>query len=379
MKTLGVDTVALNFWWYQSSVTANTMAAAANSSTIASVQSAIDTIHGLGHEGPPQADARRQRRQRGVPISIRHTRHLVRLRRHQSVHERNAALAGSYGNFIDTFADIAQSKGVEMLSIGCEMNNMENATNDQHWKNLIDNVRTHYSGPLTYSANWATAGTSPVDGITWTAVTTTSVGGISLRPGRRNRHRCLFSDWDSTSPLAQLQSSWTTTANTIDNWRTHRRRDRQAGLFTETGYSSYDGTARDPYARAGSQARSTSRNNPMRIRRQLTVMSNRELVGRSDLVELGNIAKFRYRQQLFAAKQAGARVLASNYGGTVPALSVSSWNTNRAALSAPPAIGIAACPIKTSSPHSIVALALHLPFRLATTAHSTSSASAPMS
>jgi hypothetical protein len=35
MKTLGVDTVALNFWWYQSSVTANTMAAAANSSTIA--------------------------------------------------------------------------------------------------------------------------------------------------------------------------------------------------------------------------------------------------------------------------------------------------------------------------------------------------------
>src|SRR5450432_3671357 len=48
MRTLGTDTVALNFWWYQSSTTANTMAAASNSSTMASVQHALDTAHGLG-------------------------------------------------------------------------------------------------------------------------------------------------------------------------------------------------------------------------------------------------------------------------------------------------------------------------------------------
>jgi hypothetical protein len=48
MAQLGTDTVALNFWWYQTDVHQNTMAAAANSSTIASVQHAIDTIHSLG-------------------------------------------------------------------------------------------------------------------------------------------------------------------------------------------------------------------------------------------------------------------------------------------------------------------------------------------
>ena len=127
-----------------------------------------------GHEGPPQADARRKRRHMARLHQSDPARYLVWLRRDQSFHQRSAApLVGSFGNFIDTFADIAQTKGVEMLSIGCEMNNMENATNSTRWTNLIDNVRTHYTGPLTYSANWSTAGTPPGGGAAWQAATTT--------------------------------------------------------------------------------------------------------------------------------------------------------------------------------------------------------------
>ena len=61
---------------------------------------------------------------------------------------------GNYTNFIGTFADMAQAKGVELLSIGCEMNTLEQAANNTRWTNLISNMRSRYDGKLTYAANW---------------------------------------------------------------------------------------------------------------------------------------------------------------------------------------------------------------------------------
>src|SRR5712672_3274131 len=48
MSMVGTDTVALNFWWFQNSVSANSMAEdfSRYSSTMSSVAHAIDTIHG---------------------------------------------------------------------------------------------------------------------------------------------------------------------------------------------------------------------------------------------------------------------------------------------------------------------------------------------
>src|SRR5262245_4000796 len=50
MSVLGTDTVALNFWWFQDTVSSTTMAEdfTRYSSTVASIEHAIDTIHGLG-------------------------------------------------------------------------------------------------------------------------------------------------------------------------------------------------------------------------------------------------------------------------------------------------------------------------------------------
>jgi len=71
----------------------------------------------------------------------------------------------SYGNFINHYADIAQANGVEMLCVGTEFKTMTDnkfwgATIFPYdvsaaWVSVINTVRTHYSGPLTYAANTA--------------------------------------------------------------------------------------------------------------------------------------------------------------------------------------------------------------------------------
>jgi T5SS/PEP-CTERM-associated repeat protein len=326
MKTLGVDTVALNFWWYQSSVTANTMAAAANSSTIASVQSAIDTIHGLGMKVllKPMLD-----------VSDGTWRAYINPTQPDTwfgydatnpfTGANTAPLVGSFGNFIDTFADIAQAKGVEMLSIGCEMNNMENASNSTRWTNLIDNVRTHYSGPLTYSANWSTAGAPPG-------------GGASVAGGYNNVTfwnqldeigiDAYFPVANTTNPtIAQLQNGWINTANTIENWRSSASLTGKRVIFSETGYASYDGTAESPYASAGNQAVDEQEQSDA-YTALLSVMDNRSWWDGAFWWNWETSPNSDAANSYSPQNKLVQDVLASNYGGTVPALSASSWNSN---------------------------------------------------
>ena len=315
MKTLGVDTVALNFWWYQSSTTANTMAAASNSSTIASVQSAIDTIHGLG-----------------MKILLKPMLDVSDGTWRAFINPSNPDLwFTNYTNYINTFADIAQSKSVEMLSIGCEMNNVENPVNDQRWINLIDNVRTHYSGPLTYSANWSTAGTSPIDGaqvdggynkINWWSHFDASRGdelGIDA----------YFPVSTSTTPTeAQLQASWSITANQINLWRTQNNLTDKRLLFTETGYASYDGTSKTPYASAGAGVAVDEQEQADAYQALYTVMSQRDWWDGAFWWNWETSPNSDAANSYSPQNKLVQDFLASTYGGTFPALSVSNWNTN---------------------------------------------------
>ena len=47
----------------------------------------------------------------------------------------------NYTNFIGTFADLAEAKGVELFSVGCEMNRMEAPEHTQRWTDLVTDVR----------------------------------------------------------------------------------------------------------------------------------------------------------------------------------------------------------------------------------------------
>ncbi len=117
LSVVGANTVALNVWWFQQTPSSTTIAEddSRYSSTMSSIQHAIDTIHSLGMNVllKPMVDVDDGTwRAQITPTNV------------------NDWFA-SYTNFIDTFANLAQSnqnKGVTMLSVGCELNSMEQYT-----------------------------------------------------------------------------------------------------------------------------------------------------------------------------------------------------------------------------------------------------------
>jgi T5SS/PEP-CTERM-associated repeat protein len=226
MSMLGTDTVALNFWWFQPDINSSNIAPSASSATIASVEHAIDRIHGLGMKVflKPMLDVSDGTWRANINPAD------------------TDQWFTNYRNFVNTFAAIADDKGVELFSIGCEFNNLENSANNQRWIDTIADVRTHYSGPLTYSANWNNGGIGGgYNAIEWWDQLD-KIGIDAYFP---------VSTTANPSP-ASLETSWNNTANTIDAWRTANFPEKRV-LFTEVGYSSYDGTTMTPYALADGQ------------------------------------------------------------------------------------------------------------------------------
>jgi hypothetical protein len=52
------------------------------------------------------------------------------------------------------FTQIAKNEGVEILSIGCEFVELTTAEHSPDWRKLIRGIRSIYTGPLVYAANW---------------------------------------------------------------------------------------------------------------------------------------------------------------------------------------------------------------------------------
>lgn len=64
----------------------------------------------------------------------------------------------NYGNYLNHLGDIGKQTGSEGMVVGTELISMADYTvhadNTQRWDTLIANLRTHFNGFLTYSANW---------------------------------------------------------------------------------------------------------------------------------------------------------------------------------------------------------------------------------
>ena len=231
LSLVGTDTVAVNFWWFQNSVSANSMAEdfTRYSSTMSSVSHAIDTIHGLGMKVllKPMLD---------VSDASGTWRAYI------DPSNKDQWFA-NYTNYIGTFADMAQSKGVELLSIGCEMNTLEQAVNNTRWTNLITNMRSRYSGQLTYSANWGAI--------------EQNVGGYQNVPWWSQLDYIGIDAYvpianQNNTTLAGLTAAWQTQANAIESWRASHGLTNKQVLFTEVGYQSADGAAQTPWGVSGS-------------------------------------------------------------------------------------------------------------------------------
>jgi Concanavalin A-like lectin/glucanases superfamily len=74
----------------------------------------------------------------------------------------------NYTSFVLHYADIAQQYGASLLVIGCELIDM--ATNPNYapyWRTMIATTRQHFSGQLSYDANWGSGGNTEYPNISW--------------------------------------------------------------------------------------------------------------------------------------------------------------------------------------------------------------------
>jgi hypothetical protein len=140
----------------------------------------------------------------------------------------STAWFNGYHNFINFWADFAQQNNVELFSIGCELVNTSSWADS--WRSVANDVRTHYSGPIVYSALF-----NDEKNIYWWD----AVDYIGI-----DAYYALTSLKDPTP--AQLATSWTNHANSIETWRNNNWPNKNV-IFTEVGYSSYDGANTQPW------------------------------------------------------------------------------------------------------------------------------------
>lgn len=133
----------------------------------------------------------------------------------------------TYTNFILDFAKLADSMKVEMLCVGVELKQVAKVR-PQFWNSLIDSVRSHYSGKLTYAANW-----DNFSSITfWDKLDFIGIEAyFPLSESKTPTVNALLSNW---KPIK-------------DEIKSMSFRENKPVLFTEFGYRNIDFTGKEPY------------------------------------------------------------------------------------------------------------------------------------
>ena len=133
----------------------------------------------------------------------------------------------SYRRLVLPLARVAEDSGVERFVVGSELVSLERY--QTHWRSLIAELRTHFSGTLTYSANW-----DHVDEVEfWDALDEVGL----------NAYFPLAKKEPSTAENA-LAQAWLTPRSQIAALRT---RLRKPVLITEVGYPSQPNAAGRPW------------------------------------------------------------------------------------------------------------------------------------
>jgi len=143
----------------------------------------------------------------------------------------------SYRQFIGHYAGFSQEAGVDMLCIGVELGGTTHREED--WRQVVDEVRASFKGPITYAALSSTGAAFPHgEGkrITWWGAL--DFIGIDAYYPLANRN-------DPT--VADLKSAWATRGYLTLLEDLSRRLGKRI-LLTEFGYRSIDGAARAPGA-----------------------------------------------------------------------------------------------------------------------------------
>lgn len=129
----------------------------------------------------------------------------------------------SYKAYIMTFVDIAIEQKVEMLCVGTEFR-LAIQKREQFWRELIAEIKSKYSGKLTYSANWDSYEKIPF----WDQLD--YIGLSAYFP---------LSDFDTPNQL-YLSLKWRKIVSKLSKYS---KKHNRPILFTEYGYLSVDGAA----------------------------------------------------------------------------------------------------------------------------------------
>lgn len=131
----------------------------------------------------------------------------------------------NYKSFIRSYAEFAQDNHVDLFCVGCEFRATEQ--DESNWRQIIQEVRDQYSGPLTYAATqdsfqrikW------------WDALDYVGIDAYVQ----------LTTDKDPN--LDALREAWTRIANGMEAWVLSVNKPV---VFTEIGYRSGDGNNIEP-------------------------------------------------------------------------------------------------------------------------------------
>jgi hypothetical protein len=137
----------------------------------------------------------------------------------------------SYRKFIEHYAQLAETHGVDQFAVGTELKGTTHREDD--WRAVVAAVRQRYHGPITYAALYGGEETA----VTWWDAV--DYIGIDAYYELTNKN---------DPSLAELKEGWVAPVNTLTNLANTWGKPI---LFTEIGYRSVDGANRIPWHSTG--------------------------------------------------------------------------------------------------------------------------------
>ncbi|MFH1552450.1 MAG: discoidin domain-containing protein [Candidatus Omnitrophota bacterium] len=137
----------------------------------------------------------------------------------------------SYEEFILRYARFSQENGVELFSVGTELEATTFESWTHRWEQVIDKVRENYKGFLTYSANWTEYKEVPF----WGKLDFIGIDAYFPLTGKDN------------PSLEELVVAWTRIADDMEKWLNEKNLTEKGVLLTEIGYPSADAANRQPW------------------------------------------------------------------------------------------------------------------------------------
>ncbi len=139
-----------------------------------------------------------------------------------------AAWFNSYQSMMTHYATIAQQKGIDEFSVGCELATMSGSADHSAWLTVINAIKAIYSGPLVYAAT-----TVEYPNVSfWDQLNFIGIDAyfpLSTRP---------------TTDITALEAAWIPIRDQMSAFAVDVGRPI---LFTEAGYPSLAGAAVEPW------------------------------------------------------------------------------------------------------------------------------------